>query len=444
MTGTVKRLVICGAAGRDFHDFNVVYRGDPAVRVVAFTAAQIPGIAERRYPPELAGSLYPDGIPIVEEAGLAALCEAETIDEVVFAYSDVTNDHVMRIGSTALAAGADFTLLGPRSTMLETSRPAIAVCAVRTGCGKSQTSRYIASELTRQGYRVATLRHPMPYGEPAKQAVQRFATLADIDAANCSLEEREEYEPHVEAGGTVFAGVDYARILEQAQAEADVVLWDGGNNDFSFIRAGLNLAIVDALRPARLDGHYPGSVVLETADLVVVNKVDAATPEQLRIVNDELDRLVPGTPRVMAASPVTLDDPAALAGARVLIVEDGPTITHGDMPYGAGYQAVRAVADAEIVDPRPFATPEIAAVFEKYPHIGPVLPAMGYGSAQVAALVRTINAADVDVVVAGTPIDLARVGDLRMPVVRAHYRYVDAGEPGLMHFVDEFLSRSAV
>lgn len=442
MTESIRRVVICGAAGRDFHDFNVVYRDDAAARVVAFTAAQIPGIGGRRYPPALAGSLYPDGIPIVHEQELEALCVREQVDEVVFAYSDVTNEHVMRVGATALAAGADFRLLSPRSTMLETRLPTISICAVRTGCGKSQIARYIAAELGQRGYRTAALRHPMPYGVLERQAVQRFATMADIDAADCTLEEREEYEPHVAAGGLVFAGVDYAKILEQAQAEVDVLLWDGGNNDFSFIRAGFNVAVVDALRPAPLDAYFPGSVVLQMADLVVINKVDAATPAQTAAAVAELDRLVPDTPRIMAASPVTLDDPDAVQGARVLIVEDGPTVTHGGMPYGAGYVAVKDLPGVEIVDPRDHATAELAAVFEQYPHIGPVLPAMGYGTAQKAELARTIHAAGVDVVVAGTPIDLARDADLRVPVVRARYRYADAGETPLMSFVDEFLARS--
>ena len=439
-----RRLVICGAAGRDFHNFNVVYRQDPAVEVVAFTAAQIPGIGGRTYPSELAGPLYPHGIPIEEEATLKALCQREVVDEVVFAYSDVPNDHVMRIATIALAAGADFTLLGPRSTMLTPRLPAIAICAVRTGCGKSQISRYIASELAARGFRTAAIRHPMPYGDLAQQAVQRFASIADIDQADCTLEEREEYEPHVAVGGLVFAGVDYAQILERAQTEADVLLWDGGNNDFAFIRAGLNIAVVDALRPAGLDGYHPGAMVLETADVVVINKVDAATREQLATVSAELDRLSPSKPRVMAASPVTIEDSATLIGARVLIVEDGPTITHGGMPYGAGYQAVKSIQGAEVVDPRAHAAPQIASVFARYPHIGPVLPAMGYGSEQLAALVETINAANVDAVVAGTPIDLARDMNLKVPVIRARYRYQDAGEPALMTYVDEFLAQPKV
>jgi predicted GTPase len=439
-----KRVVICGAAGRDFHNFNVHFRDDPSAQVVAFTATQIPGIDGRRYPPELSGALYPDGIPIVAETKLEEVCAKESVDQVVFAYSDVDYVHVMRLASRILAAGADFTLMGPRSTMLVSRIPVIAICAVRTGCGKSQIARYLSAELTKRGYQTAALRHPMPYGVLTKQAVQRFDSMADLDKANCTLEEREEYEPHIENGGVVFAGIDYAAILASAEAEAQVILWDGGNNDFSFIRAGFNIAVVDALRPRQLDTHYPGAAVLRMADLVVVNKVHAATSAQLSAVNVELDRLVPDKPRIMAASPVTIDNPEALKGARVLIVEDGPTITHGGMPHGAGYQAVRDLGVKEIVDPRRSAVSEIVRMFEKFPHIGPVLPAMGYDDEQLAALTATIDAANVDVVVAGTPIDFARAVDVSVPVVRARYAYQDAGEPGLMSYVDEFLSKHTI
>jgi predicted GTPase len=434
-----KRIVICGAAGRDFHNFNVVFRADTASDVVAFTATQIPGIDERRYPPSLAGPLYPDGIPIVPEDTLDALCLREKVNEVVFAYSDVDNGHVMGIATRALAAGADFTLLGPRATMLEARIPVIAVCAVRTGCGKSQISRYLSAHLARRGLRPAAIRHPMPYGDLARQAVQRFATVEDLDAADCTLEEREEYEPHIAAGGFVFAGVDYAAILERAEQEADIIVWDGGNNDFSFIRPDFSIAVADALRPRQLDTHYPGAAVLKMADLVIVNKVHAATDSQRQEMVAELDRVVPDKPRVYATSPVTLDHPDLLRGARVLVVEDGPTITHGGMPYGAGYHAIASVDVAEIVDPREFAAPEIRAVYARYPHIGPVLPAMGYGSEELAELRATIEAARPDAVVAGTPIDLARALHTGVPVVRAHYRYQDAGDPGLLHFIDGFL-----
>lgn len=438
--GKRKRTVICGAAGRDFHNFNVAFRTDPTVEVIAFTASQIPGIEGRTYPPELAGTLYPDGIPIVAEADLESLCAAKSVDQVVFAYSDVDYTQVMQTATRALAAGADFTLLGPEATMIESRVPVISVCAVRTGCGKSQIARYLSGHLTSRGLHAAAIRHPMPYGDLTRQAVQRFAALEDLDDAACTLEEREEYEPHIAAGGIVYAGADYAAILERAETEADVIVWDGGNNDFSFIRPTFAIAVVDALRPNQLDTHYPGAVVLQMADLVVVNKTHAATPAQRHEVDAALERLVPETPRVYGASPVTVDDSTALAGARVLIVEDGPTITHGGMPHGAGYHAVRGLGGAEIVDPRPFLVPEIRAVFDRYPHIGPVLPAMGYSEQEIEALRATIEAAGVDAVVAGTPIDLARALKLSVPVIRARYRYEDAAEPGLLHFIDTFLS----
>jgi predicted GTPase len=439
-----RRVLICGAAGRDFHNFNVVYRDDPDVRVVAFTATQIPGIDERRYPPELAGANYPEGIPIVSEDQLEAVCSEQRVDVVVFAYSDVTSQHVMRLAARALAAGADYLLHGPRSTMINATVPVVAVCAVRTGCGKSQTTRYLSQQFAARGNRVAVVRHPMPYGNLAKQAVQRFASMADLDSARCTLEEREEYEPHIAQGGLVFAGVDYAGIVAQAQSEADVILWDGGNNDFSFIRPDLSIALVDALRPDHLDTHHPGAAVLRMADVVVVNKVHAASESQLHEVRRGLASLVPQTPVVLAASPVSLDDPEAVAGARVLIVEDGPTITHGGMPFGAGYQAVLAAGPAEIVDPRASATESIARVFEAFPHIGPVLPAMGYSPDQLVALAKTINDSGAEIVVAGTPIDFAREVAVSVPVVRARYSYADAsfadGGPGLMSHVDERLT----
>jgi len=436
-----KRIVICGAAGRDFHNFNVVYREDPSIEVVAFTATQIPGIDERIYPPILSGDLYPEGIPIVPEADLESLCIEQAVDQVIFAYSDVDHGHVMRTAARALAVGADFSLLGPNATMLEARVPVISVCAVRTGCGKSQIARFLSGQIAERGLTPAAIRHPMPYGNLKRQIVQRFSSVADLDAADCTLEEREEYEPHIAAGGVVFAGADYAEILQVAEAEADLILWDGGNNDFSFIRPDYSIVVVDALRPDQLDTHYPGTAVLLSADLVVVNKVHAATTEQRARVDRGLDRLVPGKDRIYAASPIVLDDPGSLDGARVLIVEDGPTITHGGMPFGAGYQAVSALGTATIVDPRTGAAPELQAVFERYPHIGPVLPAMGYSRQSLEALSATIEAAGVDLVVAGTPIDLARALDTSVPVLRAHYRYQDDGAPGLMRYIDEFLAR---
>lgn len=437
-------VVICGAGGRDFHNFNVVYRDDPSVRVVAFTATQIPGIDRRRYPASLAGPLYPDGIPIVPERELEALCELAGARRVVFAYSDVSHAELMHVGSRALAAGADFVLLGPESTWLESRKPVIAVSAVRTGCGKSQTARYLSRVLADglSGFRpvrVAVLRHPMPYGNLADQRVQRFESLADIDAADCTLEEREEYEPHVAAGNRLFAGVDYAAVLAAAEADADVILWDGGNNDFPFLRPDLHIVVTDALRPDHLTTHHPGEAVLRSAHLVILNKVDAADPAAVDRLARALEALLPGVPQVRAASPIVLDDAARLAGKRVLVVDDGPTITHGGMPWGAGYQAVRGLAGVTVVDPRRCAHPDIAAVYRAYPHIGPVLPAVGYSPAQRAALKATIDASSAEVVVAGTPIDFARVVSPDRPVVRARYGYADAGEPTLMEYLRQFL-----
>jgi predicted GTPase len=381
----VERLVILGAAGRDFHNFNVVYRDDPRVVVVAFTAAQIPGIAGRRYPPALAGPRYPDGIPIEDERALETLCRRERVTQVVFAYSDVSHGTVMHLASRALAAGADFTLLGPDRTMLDAGVPVIAVSAVRTGCGKSQVARWLGGRLRAAGHRVAVLRHPMPYGQLERQRVQRFASRADLDAAGCTAEEREEYEPHLAAGNVVFAGVDYAAVASAATAEADVVVWDGGNNDFPFLRPDLHIVIADALRPGQATGYHPGEAVLRMADVVVVNKVDAARASDVEAVVDEARAVNPRATIVRAASPVTLSDPDAVRGRRAIVVEDGPTITHGGMAYGAGYVAAVA-AGAVIVDPRPSADARVRSAFDTYPHIGRVLPALGYDAEQLEGL----------------------------------------------------------
>jgi predicted GTPase len=426
-----------------------VYREDASVRVVAFTATQIPGIDQRRYPAELAGPLYPDGIPIVPESELEALCDLADVRRVVFAYSDVSHAQLMHVGSRALAAGADFVLLGPESTWLESRCPVVAVSAVRTGCGKSQTARYLSRALADglaglPPLRVAVLRHPMPYGNLAAQRVQRFATIADIDAADCTLEEREEYEPHVAAGNLLFAGVDYAAVLAAAEAEADLILWDGGNNDFPFVRPDLHIVVTDALRADHLTTHHPGEAVLRAADLVILNKVDAAEPAAVERLSQALHELVPGVPQVRAASPIVLDDPDRIAGRRVLVVDDGPTITHGGMPWGAGYQAVRDLPGVTIVDPRGSAHPDIAAVYRAYPHIGPVLPAVGYSDAQRAALKSTIDASQAEVVVAGTPIDFARVVAPDRPVVRASYGYADAGDVRLLDLVREFVEARCI
>jgi predicted GTPase len=433
------RVVIMGAAGRDFHNFNMAYRDDPASRVVAFTASQIPDIAGRRYPPGLAGAAYPEGIPIVDEAGLGELCRDENIDQVVFAYSDVSHARVMQTASTALAAGADFLLLGPGRTMLRARVPVIAVCAVRTGCGKSQTTRWLARRLQRNNLRVAVIRHPMPYGDLERQAVQRFATRDDLDAADCTIEEREEYEPHLAAGTIVYAGVDYAEITAQAEREADVILWDGGNNDFSFIRPDLHIVLVDPLRAGNETDHYPGETVLRMADIVVVAKANSAVDADIQAVINSARRINPRAAIVRGASPVRLEDPGAVRDKRVLVVEDGPTITHGGMAYGAGFVAASAAQPREIVDPRAAAHDEIAQVYVQYPHIGKVLPALGYHPAQLEALRATINACDAEVVVSATPCDLGALIDIDKPVVRAFYEFAEAGEPGLGSLVDAFL-----
>jgi predicted GTPase len=435
------RVVILGAAGRDFHNFNVVYRDDPSSRVVAFTATQIPAIAGRRYPPSLAGPLYPSGIPIVDESELEALCRRERVELVVFAYSDVSHAHVMAVASRALAAGADFTLLGPDRTMLQAAVPVIAISAVRTGCGKSPIARWIARRLRDAHHRVAVIRHPMPYRDLERQRVQRFATRADLDAADCTIEEREEYEPHLEAGHVVFAGVDYEAIVAAAGADADVIVWDGGNNDFPFLRPDLHIVVADALRPDDARGYYPGEAVLRTADIVVVNKLDAATPAQATRAFAAVRAVNPDATIVRGTSPVRLDDVEAVRGRRVLVVEDGPTITHGSMPYGAGFVAARA-AGATVVDPRASAAPEIKQVFATYPHIGAVLPAVGYAPGQIEALRATIEHADVDVVVAATPIDLARLITVGRPIIRARYEFAEAGEPRLGTLVDAYLAHA--
>ena len=438
------RVVIMGAAGRDFHNFNVVYRDNPAYEVVAFTAAQIDDIAGRRYPPALAGTLYPHGIAIIKEHSLEAYRGRHRFDQVVFAYSDVTHAHVMHLASRALALGADFALLGPARTMLKASVPVIAVSAVRTGCGKSQTARWLSARLRRHDLRVAVIRHPMPYGDLARQTVQRFATRADIDAAECTIEEREEYEPHLAAGNVVYAGVDYARVLALAQSAADVILWDGGNNDFPFIKPDLHIVLVDALRPGQEDTHHPGEAVLRMADVVVVAKSDAAAAADVRSVLRNVRRINARAALVRAASPVRLDDETAVKGRRVLVIEDGPTTTHGGMPYGAGHVAATRALAAQIVNPRPHAAPRIAAVYAAHPHLGAVLPAMGYSAPQLADLAQTINATPADVVVSATPIDLAALICVNKPVIRARYEFADMEDPGLAGIVEDYLQRSGL
>ena len=435
----MRRVILMGAGGRDFHDFATVFRDDPDTEVVAFTAAQIPGIDDRTFPASLAGPRYPDGIPIRPEDELEALVAAHGVDDVVLSYSDLSHLDVMHQASRVLATGAGFRLLGPHQTMLGATKPVIAVCAVRTGCGKSQTSRRIGRLLLDAGRTVALIRHPMPYGDLEAMRVQRFATLDDIDAADPTVEEREEYEAPVAEGIIVYAGVDYEAILRQAEQEADVILWDGGNNDFPFVAPDLMITVVDPLRPGHEVAYHPGETVLRLADVVVVNKVDSADPDDVATVLDNVSRLRPGIPVIRAESPVTLDDGPSLDGARVLVVEDGPTITHGGMPFGAGTVAARA-AGAEIVDPRPDAVGAIADTYRRYPDIGAVLPAMGYGHQQLADLEDTINAVDCDAVVAGTPIDLGRLIDVRHPVRRARYELHEVGTPTLAEVVATFLA----
>ena len=428
-----------GAAGRDFHNFNTVHRDHPESEVVAFTAAQIPEIAGRVYPAVLAGPHYPNGIPIVDESELDSLCRKEHIDQVVFAYSDIPHAYVMHKASVALASGADFLVLGPNHTMLQAKVPVIAVCAVRTGCGKSQTTRWLSQRLIQKGLKVVVIRHPMPYGDLEKQAVQRFATTDDLDAAECTIEEREDYRPHLELGNVVYAGVDYGQIVAQAEAEADIILWDGGNNDFPFICPDLLITLVDPLRPGNETTHHPGETVLRMADVVLVAKVNSAKAADIQRVTRNAQEANPSARLVRGASMVTLDDAEAVHGKHVLVIEDGPTITHGGMPYGAGYIAATEAGAVEIVDPRSAASNEIAQVYRQYPHIGPVLPAVGYYQSQLEALSETIKTIDADLVVSATTADLAALIEIDKPVVRARYEFTEAGEPGLGDVVEIFL-----
>ncbi len=426
----MRRIVIAGAAGRDFHNFNVAFRDDPETHVVAFTATQIPDIDGRVYPAELAGERYPEGIPIVAEAELAGLVRDEDVEEVVFAYSDVSHEHVMHLGSLALAAGADYRLMGPRSTELTSSRPVVAICAVRTGSGKSQTTRRVAAVLREAGLRVAVLRHPMPYGDLVRQRVQRFERSEDLDAADCTIEEREEYEPHLAEGNLVFAGVDYGAILAQAESEADVIVWDGGNNDTPFIAPDVHLVVVDPHRAGHELRYHPGEQNLRMADVCVVNKLDSAPADGVEAVLASIEELNPGAEVVRANSPIGVEgDVADVRGKRVLAIEDGPTLTHGDMAYGAAVLAAREHGAASLVDPRPFAVGSIAETFAKYPHVSELLPAMGYGRAQMEELRETIARSDADLVLIGTPIDLRRIVDLDKPAMRVTYRLEEIGSP---------------
>jgi predicted GTPase len=432
------RVLIAGAAGRDFHNFNLVYRGRREYEVVAFTATQIPNIDGRVYPTELAGDLYPEGIPIRPEEELAALIHDHRIDEVVFAYSDVTHEHVMHIASEALAAGASFRLLSPHDTTLTSSKPVVAVCAVRTGSGKSQTTRHIAALLRKSGKRVAILRHPMPYGDLTKQVVQRFERYEDLEAADATIEEREEYEPHIAEGNLVFAGIDYAAILDRAEKEADVILWDGGNNDTPFIKPNVHVVVVDPHRPGHELRYHPGETNLRMAHVCVVNKVDSADQAGIDAVLDSIRTYNPAARVVLAASPIVVEgDATQIAGKRVLAIEDGPTLTHGEMTYGAAVLAAKANGAAELVDPRPCAVGSIAATLEEYPHVGALLPAMGYGKKQREDLRETIKRCDPDLVLIGTPIDLRRLIDFDRPALRVTYRLLEVGEPTLADVLAE-------
>ena len=435
-----RRILIMGAAGRDFHDFNVAYRDDPAVEVVAFTATQIPGIADRRYPVELAGALYPAGIPILAEKELERIIRDEQIETVVFAYSDVSHETVMHVASRALAAGADFTLLGPNRTMIPSRRPVVAVGATRTGSGKSQTTRYIAALLADRGVTPVVIRHPMPYGDLAAQAVQRYSTYEDLDRYETTIEEREEYEPHLDAGHVVYAGVDYEAILHEAEIEADVILWDGGNNDFPFYRPDLYIVVADPLRAGDERRYHPGETNIRMADVVLINKIDSAEPAMVEAVRASIQELNPHAEVLTARSDLELVGPP-IAGRRVVVVEDGPTLTHGGMTFGAGVVAASRFG-AELVDPRPAAVGSIKAVLDRYPALQPLVPAMGYGTTQIQELAETLNAVDADLVLSATPIDLTRVLVLNKPITRVRYELAQVDGTPLAKLIEPILERA--
>ncbi len=432
------RVLIMGAAGRDFHNFNVIYRNDPQSKVVAFTATQIPNIEGRLYPPELSGELYPDGIPILDEVDLSRLISEFKVDDVVFAYSDVSHEYVMHKASKVLKCGSNFKLLGGEKTMIKSNKPVIAIGAVRTGSGKSQTTRRVAEVLTDAGTSVAVIRHPMPYGDLTKQKVQRFATIEDLKKHDCTIEEMEEYEPHIDRGSVVFAGIDYKAILDKAEKEADIILWDGGNNDMPFYKPDLFLVIVDPHRPGHELLFYPGESNLLMADVVVINKMDTAEPENIATVKANIASVNPSATIIEAASPVTVEKPDVIKGKRCLVVEDGPTLTHGGMKFGAGIVAAEKFGATEVVDPRPWITGTIAETFESYPDIGKLLPAMGYGEQQIKDLEATINAADCDVVIIGTPIDLRRLLHIEKPSVRVTYNLKETGRPTVANVLEPF------
>lgn len=437
---TKTRVIIMGAAGRDFHNFNLCFRDNPVYDVVAFTATQIPNIEGRTYPPQLAGKLYPAGIPIHPESELVDLIRKHNADQVIFAYSDVPHEVVMHKASLVLATGADFRLMGARDTMLKSSAPIVSVCAVRTGSGKSQTTRRVSDILRQMGKRLVVVRHPMPYGNLVKQACQRFATYEDLDRHECTIEEREEYEPHLDRGTIVYAGVDYELILRSAEKEADVVLWDGGNNDLPFFKPDLHIVVADPHRAGHELRYHPGEANLRMADVVVINKIDTSEPEKMELVRNNILSVNPKATVIDAASPIFVDDPQVIRGAKVLVVEDGPTLTHGEMTYGAGIVAARRFGAAEIIDPRPYAVGSIAATYQKYPGTGTLLPAMGYGPQQVQDLEDTINATPCDLVIIATPIDLRRVLKINRPTQRVRYELQEIGRPTLQDVLSKAIS----
>ncbi|NOY89514.1 MAG: GTPase [FCB group bacterium] len=437
-----KKIIIMGAAGRDFHNFNVLYRDNEDVEVVAFTATQIPDIEGRKYPPVLAGKLYPKGIPIYEEAKLLDLIKKHNIDEVVFSYSDVPYQYVMEKAAYVMSAGARFAVEGGYPTMIKSTKPVVAVCAVRTGCGKSQTTRKVAEILQSMGKKVVAIRHPMPYGDLAKQISQRFAKLSDLDKHKCTIEEREEYEPHINSGVIVYAGVDYEVILREAEKEADVILWDGGNNDMSFYKPDLLVTVVDPHRPGHEISYYPGQNNLLMADAIVINKIDSADPDGIAEVRENIALYNPEAVVIDAASPLKVDKADKIRGKKVLVVEDGPTLTHGGMTYGAGIVAAQKYGAAELVDPRPYTVKSITKTYEKYPDIGILLPAMGYGTQQIKDLETTINRTKCDVVIIATPIDLSRIIKINKPYVRVYYNLQEIGTPDLTTVLSAFVKGS--
>ncbi len=436
---SAKKVLIMGAAGRDFHNFNTYFRDNADYQVVAFTATQIPGIDERIYPAELAGDLYPDGIPIRAEADLDALIKEHSVEQVIFAYSDISHETVMHKASQVLAAGADFRLMGLDNTLLKSRRPVISVCAARTGSGKSQTSRAIVTELTAMGQRVVAIRHPMPYGNLIRQRVQRFAEYDDLDEYETTIEEREEYEPYIDVGAVVYAGVDYEAILRKAEEEADIIIWDGGNNDLPFIKPDLHIVVLDPHRPGHEMRYYPGETNVRMADVIVINKVDTVDYANILQVRKNLQIINPGAQVLEAASPLIVTEGESLRGKRVIVVEDGPTTTHGEMKYGAGYIAAQRYG-AHVIDPRPFAVGSIAETFAKYPHVQDIVPAMGYGDAQMRDLEATINQSDADLVVSGTPIDLTRILNVNLPILRVRYELQLIGSVTLRALLEQHMS----